>query len=336
MDSLKKVRDRLEESRILQAVLWPFQWYKRNKVRRKLVNVFALLSLILYLVVGSYFSPTKQKYTDAQLATEQTFGNNSGSIKMTSQTYDEKKGAIVLQFETSDKTTDVDLGINSNNLSWQMFAKNPSENLQMEVVPIIDNKISVIITGVHKDFEAIAVDITNHSVDASDIDVDLKDSSSSSSFNSKQTQKSDDDDNIVEFYVTTQGPKLKYRAIDGTSREAFTLSELEKEVKFQNGQIKSLNGSISKLNQAITDDGTKIDSLNKDAKYLTGQDLEDNQTNVEKIQDDIDSKNQTIDQANTNITTIQSKLKALDAKKKAVENGTFEFSSPVQSIKLGS
>lgn len=65
MDSLKKVRDRLEESRILQAVLWPFQWYKRNKVRRKLVNVFALLSLILYLVVGSYFSPTKQKYTDA-------------------------------------------------------------------------------------------------------------------------------------------------------------------------------------------------------------------------------------------------------------------------------
>ncbi|MGT2930207.1 hypothetical protein ACVR1G_08280 [Streptococcus dentasini] len=334
MDSLKKVRNRLNESPFLQTVLWPFTWYKRNKVRRKLVNVLVLLSVISYLVVGSYFSPNKQKYSDAQLATEQTFQNNSGSIKMTSQTYDKKKGAIVLQFETSDKTTDVDLGIASDNLSWKMYAKNPSEAMQMEVVPIIDNKISVIITGVPKNFEAIAIDITNHSVDTSEINVDLSDSSSSSSFASNQSQKSSSNDNIVEFYVTTQGPKLKPKSIAETSREAFTLSELDKEVTFQKGQLKSLNRSIDQLNKVISDDGSKIEHLNKDAKYLTGQDLEDNQSNVEKIQDDIDSKNTTIEEANTNIETIQAKLKSLAAKKEAVKNGTFEFASPVQSVHL--
>lgn len=56
----------------------------------------------------------------------------------------------------------------------------------MDVVPIINNKVSVIIKGVPKKIGAFAIDVTNQTVSSSSIDVNI---SSPSSDYKKVSQK---------------------------------------------------------------------------------------------------------------------------------------------------
>jgi len=252
-------------------------------------------------------------------------------MKLVSQEYSPDTGIIVLQFETKDATTSIDRGIDAKRLKWKLYAQHKDSKIEMDVVPIIDNKVSVIIKGVPKNFGAFAIDVTNQTVASSSIDVNI---SSPSSDSKKVSQKKSEEDDTVQFFVTPQNTQLEIKAIEVVSREEFTLQEIEKEINFQNEQSQKLTTSIAQLKESIEDDNSRKASLQAEAKYLTGDDLEANQKNIATLDTNIETKNRTIETAYKNIEKLKAKLESLDKKKQAVKDGTFEFSNPIETVEM--
>lgn len=335
INTIKKWIEQIKSSSIAKPFIAIKNWLHENVIKRKLIIFGLLFTTWLSLLLGAIYSPQRQTYSDEQLKTKQSFSNGTGEIKLTSQTYSAKTCVIVLQFETKDATSSVDRGIDTKRLKWQLYTQHKTADTVMEVVPIIDNKISVIIRNVPEDFGAYAIDITNKTVATSSIDVDIASSSDDEETSTSQSQSSDDeDDNVVQFMITTQNSQLKKETIKEVSREEFTLSEIKKEETFQNNQIKKLNKSIAQLKASIEDDESRKASLSTESQYLTGDDLEANQKDIATIDSNIESKNQSIETANTNIEKLEEKLETLAKKKAAVKDGTFEFSNPIETIEM--
>lgn len=202
----------------------------------------------------------------------------------------------------------------------------------MEVVPVTDKKLSVIIRNVPENFGVFAIDVTNKTVSSNLVDVDI--ASSSSEEKKNLLTSSSEGDDTVQFYIATQNKKLKTKEIKSVTREEFALSELANEKAFQKGQVKKLNDAIKQLKASIADDESSKASLQEEAKYLAGDDLEDNQTNITNLDNSIKGKNEQIDTANDNLEKVDERIKALEKKEAAIKDGSFEFSSPVQTVKL--
>ena len=335
MSTLIEISKRWIEKIKFSPILKPFiktkVWFQENIIKRKLVIFSMLFVTWLTLLMGAIFSPQRQIYTSEQLKTKQVFANGSGEMKLVSQEYSPDTGIIVLQFETKDATTSIDRGIDAKRLKWKLYAQHKDSKIEMDVVPIIDNKVSVIIKGVPKNFGAFAIDVTNQTVASSSIDVNI---SSPSSDSKKVSQKKSEEDDTVQFFVTPQNTQLEIKAIEVVSREEFTLQEIEKEINFQNEQSQKLTTSIAQLKESIEDDNSRKASLQAEAKYLTGDDLEANQKNIATLDTNIETKNRTIETAYKNIEKLKAKLESLNKKKQAVKDGTFEFSNPIETVEM--
>lgn len=327
----KRWIEKIKSSPILKPFIKIKVWFQENIIKRKLVIFSMLFVTWLTLLMGAIFSPQRQTYTSEQLKTKQVFANSSGEMKLVSQEYSPDTGIIVLQFETKDATTSIDRGIDAKRLKWKLYAQHKDSKIEMDVVPIIDNKVSVIIKGVPKNFGAFAIDVTNQTVASSSIDVNI---SSPSSDSKKVSQKKSEEDDTVQFFVTPQNTQLEIKAIEVVSREEFTLQEIEKEINFQNEQSQKLTTSIAQLKESIEDDNSRKASLQAEAKYLTGDDLEANQKNIATLDTNIETKNRTIETAYKNIEKLKAKLESLDKKKQAVKDGTFEFSNPIETVEM--
>ncbi|HGD3189367.1 TPA: coiled-coil domain-containing protein [Streptococcus agalactiae] len=332
INTLKTWIEKIKLSAIAKPFITTKRWFQDNVIKRKLVIFSMLFTAWVSLLLGAIYSPQRQTYTDEQLKTKRTFENGTGEIRLSSQTYSPKTGVIVLQFETKDSTSPVDRGIDAKRLKWDLYAQKKSVDTTMEIVPIIDNKISVIIRNVPEDFGAFAIDITNKTVSTSDIDIDV--SSPSDGQEQPSKAKEHDDGNVVQFYVTTQNSKLKKEKIKSVSREEFALSEIIEEKVFQEGQIKKLNNSIEQLKASIEDDEARKNGLLKEAEYLSGDDLESNQKDVATIESNIETKNRSIETATQNIEKVQAKIVSLEKKETAVKDGTFEFSNPIETVEM--
>ena len=332
IDTLKRWIEKIKSSSIAKPFIAIRKWFQENVIKRKLVIFSVLFTAWISLLLGAFYSPQRQTYTDDQLKTKQTFENGTGEVRLSSQTYSPKTGVIVLQFETKDSTSPVDRGIDAKRLKWNLYAQKKSADTTMEIVPIVDNKMSVIIRNVPKDFGAFAIDITNKTVSTSNIDVDVSSSSDDQEQPSKSEEKNDD--NVVQFYVTTQNSKLKRDKIKNVSREEFALLEIKKEKTFQEDQIKKLNNSIKQFKASIEDDQSRKEGLLEEAKYLSGDDLESNQKDIATIESNIETKNRSIETANQNIEKVQVKIKSLEKKEVAIKDGTFEFSNPIETVEM--
>ena len=331
IETAKRWIEKIKSSSILKPFIKTKVWFQENIIKRKLVIFSILFVTWLTLLMGAIFSPQRQTYTSEQLKTKQVFANGSGEMKLVSQEYSPDTGIIVLQFETKDATTSIDRGIDAKRLKWKLYAQHKDSKIEMDVVPIIDNKVSVIIKGVPKNFGAFAIDVTNQTVSSRSIDVNI---SSPSSNSKKVSQKKSGEDDTVQFFVTSQNPQLEIKAIEVVSREEFTLQEIEKEINFQNEQSQKLTTSIAQLKESIEDDNSRKASLQAEAKYLTGDDLEANQKNIATLDTNIETKNRTIETAYKNIEKLKTKLESLDKKKQAVKDGTFEFSNPIETVEM--
>lgn len=335
INTIKSWIEQTKSSSIAKPFIGTKRWLQENVIRRKLIIFSLLFTTWLSLLLGAIYSPQRQTYSDEQLKTKQSFSNGTGEIRLTSQTYSSKTGVIVLQFETKDATSSVNRGIDTKRLKWQLYAQHKTADTVMEVVPIIDNKISVIIRNVPKDFGAYAIDITNKTVATSSIDIDIDSSSDAEETSTSQAQSSaDEDDNVVQFMITTQNSQLRKETVKEVSREEFTLSEIKNEEIFQNNQIKKLNKSIAQLKASIEDDESRKASLSTESQYLTGDDLEANQKDIASIDSNIETKNRSIETANNNIEKLEEKLATLTKKKAAVKDGTFVFSNPIETIEM--
>lgn len=332
IDNIKSLIEKTKSSSIARPFVAINKWFQENVIKRKLVIFMTLFAAWLSLLLGAMYSPQRQTYSDEQLKTKRTFENGTGEIRLMSQMYSPKTGVIVLQFETKDATSPVDRGIDTKRLEWNLYAQNKTADTMMEIVPIVDNKISVIIRNVPKNFGAYAIDIRNKTVVTSSIDVDVSNSSDEQEKTSKATDNAND--NLVQFYVTTQNSKLKEKYIKSVSREEFALSEISEERTFQEGQIKKLNKSIKQLKASIEDDESRKAGLVKEAEYLSGDDLESNQKDIATLESNIETKNRSIETATQNIEKVQIKIEALKKKEVAIKDGTFEFSNSIETIKM--
>ncbi|WP_017771535.1 hypothetical protein [Streptococcus agalactiae] len=332
IDTINRWIEKIKSSALTRPFIAIKRWFQENVIKRKLVIFSVLFTAWISLLLGAFYSPQRQTYTDDQLKTKQTFENGTGEIRLSSQIYSSKTGVIVLQFETKDSTSPVDRGIDTKRLKWDLYAQKKSTNTTMEIVPIVDNKISVIIRNVPEDFVAFAIDITNKTVSTSDIDIDV--SSPSDDQEQSLKAKENSDNNVVQFYVTTQNSKLKRDKIKSASREEFALSEIKEEKNFEEGQIKKLNNSIKQLKASIEDDNSRKEGLLKEAEYLSGEDLESNQKDIATIESNIETKNRSIETANKSIEKVQVKIKSLEKKETAIKDGTFEFSNPIETVEM--
>ena len=306
------------------------EWLQENIVKRKVIFFAVILTAWVALLFGAYTYTKRQVYTQEQLMTKRSFSNGTGEIEITSQTYSPKTGIIVLEIETSDMTSSVERGIDPNRLEWKLYSPNPSSETSMEVIPVSDKKISVIIRNVPKNFGVFAMDIKNKSVKLNDVNVDISASSDEDKTKAKTTAGED----TVQFFVATQNDKLKTKTIKNISREDFALAEIKKEKDFQKGQKKKLNDAIKKIKDSISDDENTKVSYQEEAKYLTGDDLTNNQKNIDTVDTSIQNKNEQIATASDNVSKVNERITALEKKEKAIKNGTFEFSNAIQTIKM--
>ncbi|HEK9999902.1 TPA: hypothetical protein TT571_001096 [Streptococcus equi subsp. zooepidemicus] len=332
IDTIKRWIEKIKSSAIAKPFVVTKKWFQDNVIKRKLVVFSALFVAWISLLLGAIYSPQRQTYTDEQLKTKQTFENGTGEMRLSSQTYSPETGIIILQFETKDSTSPVDRGIDTKRLKWNLYAKKKTSQTTMEIIPIVDNKISVIIRNVPEDFGAYAIDITNKTISSSSIDIDVSNPSEEQEKPSKP--KDNNADNVVQFYVTTQSSQLKTGNIKKVSREEFALSEINEEKNFQTGQIKKLTRSIKQLKMSIEDDESRKSSLLKEAGYLSGDDLETNQKDIATIESNIETKNRSIEMATQNIEKVQAKIASLEKKEGAIKDGTFEFSNPIETVEM--
>lgn len=306
-------------------------WLEDHTIHRKVFTFFALLLAWLSLLVGALASPERIRYTKEELNTRQVFGNGSGEVTLVSQVYSPKTKMIVLSFQTKDSTSSVREGIVSQELTWHLYGKKKGTQATMEVIPVTDNKLSVVIRHVPSDFDTFAVEITNHTALSSSVDVDIASSKDSSQASLKQKKT---DSNSVQFYITTANKELKTKQIASVSREAVALAAVREEKEFQEDQMQKLKSSIEQLKQSIKTDQTTKESLEIESQYLSGSDLETNQKKVETLETEMTTKTKAIDKALSNIQLVDEKLANLTKKETAIKDGSFQFTDAIKTIEM--
>lgn len=319
MEVIKKIFDRLiklgewlRELNFVKKVIQIKLVLQEQIILRKKIFFLVLFGSWLILVVAGLTSSNRQVYSEDELSTEQNFANGTGSVKLASQTYSKKDKLILLDFELNGQAGS---GINPRNLKWKLYSKK-ARNSKLEVVPIYDKKVMVMIKNVPEDFDAYAVQITNKSVNANDISIDISSSSSSGTVTKKSSKK-----DWLQFMVTSRGKNLKQKDLKNISRKDLVLSEVNREIKFQNGQIKKLETAVKDMNKLIKDNNDKIKSLQKNATYLTDDQKESNDTEISNLRSSNDNYYQQIDEAKKNIKIVQARVKMLHKKYNDIKNG---------------
>lgn len=279
------------------------------------------------LVICGLTSDRRQVYSEKLMATEQSFDNGTGTIDLKSQVYSEESKTLLLNFETKNQSG---AAIDPSNLSWVFYSKNPDVHATMEVIPIIDNKITVVVKNLPKNFDALAFQVTNSGVNADDISINIESSSSSNSDKISKKKSADDEGNEIQFVVTTKGDQLKYKKLDTLTRQELTSSEIQKEIKFQEGQKAKLKKAIKNIRKLIDEDNSRIRELQKEEIYLTTDQKEDNLSKIEQLNSEIESYKKNIEQAQKNIQKVEERIKMLEKKDTAIKSGKFKFSDPIQ------
>lgn len=315
-----------------------FKKHTVSILTKKFITFCTFIVVIISLFLKGVLSTERVTYTEEQLAVSKEFDNDSGKITMLSQTYSEKNGIILVEFETSDQTSKIDKGISASNLEWQLSTLSNNTEMVMEVVPLTNRKIDVIIKNVPKDYDLLSIRIKNNTASDEDVDVDIQkyqdyveeQNSKTAKSNKEDTEKS----NETYFLVTPQSSLFKESYIKNLSREKFTLKIFNNELKFQKSQIKKLENSIEVLNTSIENDNKSISEIEIEEQYLTGDDLVEKQNDIQTLQNSIDSKNDKINKATDNINTVNSYIEQLERNIKAVKDGTYQFSSSITSISM--
>ncbi|HFI0216167.1 TPA: hypothetical protein ACGOVI_001355 [Streptococcus suis] len=327
------VKEKFDSNPLVKAL-------RRRAILRKFLTLLVMVSMWLSLLLGAWFSPQRVKYTEDQLATEREFANSTGMVELTEQSYDPDSGVVLLSFETTDYTSAITKGINVANLSWELYTKVGTTNSTLQVIPLTNNKIFVIISDIPKGFEALAVNIYNNTPPINNIDISVKDYQEETEKLKKdhtenpQASKEEVVDNLAQFIVTEQSNKLNTKTLDNLSREEFALSLFEDELKFEKGQKSRLEESISQLEQGIVGDKKTLEDLHREAQYIVGTALTKQYESIERVENSIEEKEKKISQAKENIEVVQSLIDNLEISIQAVKDGSYQFNAPVQSIEM--
>lgn len=326
----------------IRAINSVISYFRRHRLKRTLIISYALLGTMVWTATTAYFSPERVTYTETQLRATQTFGNGLGSITATSMTYSPSNGMVVMELATSDATSAIQKGINTENLDWQVFlpssVKNP-EAVTLEVIPLTGDKVYLVLRNVPSDYTLMVIRVTNKTPNSNSLKLDVQEyddylsSSSNSVSNQKKQKDKDANKTYVDFFVTPQNELLKNKYVKNLSREKFALNIFEEELKYQKGQRKELLNSAKTLDDSVKEDTKTLEQLKRESEYLVGNELTDKQSDMEAIEKSMDSKEKDGAKARENAAYVQTIIEQIEKNIKAVKNGTYKFNSPVRSVK---
>lgn len=328
----------------IRAINSVISYFRKHRLKRTLIISYALLGTMVWTATTAYFSPERVTYTETQLRATQTFGNGLGSITATSMTYSSSNGLVVMELTTSDATSAIKKGINTENLDWQVFlpssVKNP-EAVTLEVIPLTGDKVYLVMRNVPSDYTLMVIRATNKTPNSNSLKIDVQEysdylsSSSNDASVSKQNKQKDKEGNknYVDFFVTPQNELFKNKYVKNLSREKFALNIFEEELKYQKGQRKELLASAKTLDDSVKEDTKTLEQLKRESEYLVGNDLTDKQSDMEAIEKSMDSKEKDGAKARENAAYVQTIIEQIEKNIKAVKNGTYKFNSPVRSVK---
>ena len=326
----------------IRAINSVISYFRKHRLKRTLIISYALLGTMVWTATTAYFSPERVTYTETQLRATQTFGNGLGSITATSMTYSPSNGMVVMELTTSDATSAINKGINTENLDWQVFlpssVKNP-EAVTLEVIPLTGDKVYLVLRNVPSDYTLMVIRVTNKTPNSNSLKVDVQEyddylsSSSNSVSNQKKQKDKDANKTYVDFFVTPQNELLKNKYVKNLSREKFALNIFEEELKYQKGQREEILNSAKTLDDSIKEDNKTLEQLKRESEYLVGNELTDKQIDMESVEKSIGTKEKDGAKARENAAYVQTIIEQIEKNIKAVKNGTYKFNSPVRSVK---
>ncbi len=326
----------------IRAINSVISYFRRHRLKRTLIISYTLLGTMVWTATTGYFSPKRVTYTDTQLRATQTFGNGLGSITATSMTYSPSNGMVVMELATSDATSAIQKGINTENLDWQVFlpssVKN-SEAVTLEVIPLTGDKVYLVLRNVPSDYTLMVIRVTNKTPNSNSLKLDVQEyddylsSSSNSVSNQKKQKDTDANKTYVDFFVTPQNELLKNKYVKNLSREKFALNIFEEELKYQKGQRKELLNSAKTLDDSIKEDNKTLEQLKRESEYLVGNELTNKQSDMESVEKSIGTKEKDGAKARENAAYVQTIIEQIEKNIKAVKDGTYKFNSPVRSVK---
>lgn len=324
-----------------------FRYLRKKVIFRKTLFAGILLTSCVLLALGGLTSPKRVTFKAEQLETAKSFANDSGDMELVSQKYSKGNGIAVLEFETKDNTSAIDEGIKGENLEWQLFfpPNVNAKNAEMQVIPLTDNKISVVVKNIPENYGAFIVRATNNSPVDKNVDVKFKsyktylqeekDKEERNKFKKdEQVEQTPARDNILDFYVTLQNDKLVETSIKDQTREEFALSIFNAEIDYQTSQVTRLEDAIKTLVNSTANDKKSIDDLNKESQYVIGDELSEKQKQIQTLMNSIDSKNKQIGTAENSLKVTKETIANLQKNVKAVQDGTFQFKAPVRSVSV--
>jgi putative uncharacterized protein gbs0377 len=324
-----------------------FRYLRKRVIFRKTLFAGILLTSCILLVLGGLTSPKRVTFKAEQLETAKSFANDSGDMELVSQKYSKENGIAVLEFETKDNTSAINEGIKGENLEWQLFfpPNINAKNAEMQVIPLTDNKISVVVKNIPENYGAFIVRATNNSPVDKKVDVKYKSyktylqeekdkEGQNKPKKAEQVEQTPAKDNILDFYVTLQNDKLIETSIKDQTREEFALSIFNAEMDYQTSQVTRLEDAINTLVNSTVNDKKSIDNLKQESQYVVGDELSEKQDQIKTLTNSIDSKNKQIDTAKKSIKVTKENVANLQKNIKAVQDGTFQFKAPVRSVSV--
>lgn len=307
--------------------------FNKHESLRKTLVFFALISSIFVLVIFSKDVKTSG-FTKEQLKIEKQFPNGTGSIKINSKIYSSENKMLVLNLETKDLTSsNVDIGIDIDKLDWVIGSKAKIPNLEMDVLPITDNKITLVIKNVPENHSPIGVVISSSQkkISTTIYSNDSKYSSQSQS-SSDQAEQNQSDDNDIIFYLIDDDSTIIKNNIKDYSQTTFLLSSLQEEKQKQDNYIKQLQQQKSDIKDSITDDNKKIETLNKKSIYLTGNDKTNNDNDITSLKNNILNKNNSITQIDNNISISENRIDGINKNIDDIKNKKYNFDKGIKKI----
>lgn len=329
MEQIKSIIQKLST-----VILHPFKkisHYSHDHViaRKKIIFGTMLVAWFAILITGMV-QPRTKRYSADQLITKQSFQNGTGEMKLVSQTYSKDNKIILLKFETTSKNSD-SIGIDPHKLKWKLYVKHQDGPMKMEIIPVVDNEITVVIRNVSPHFQALAVDITNQTKDTTTLDPALANSADSSSTDNSSTSK---DSNNLQFLIAQQKGKLKTGEVKQLSQKQFALQAIQVDIKKWQNEQRRLDSVIEELNSAINTDKRDIDNLEKKKHYQTGDELTSTNNELDSLNSDISAKQQQVQTAKDNVLELNRRIRLLEKKQVDVQNGKYKFTDSVKTYKL--
>lgn len=316
--------------------LW--KYLSRHILARKALIFYLLFIPCLAFLIAGKISPEKTTYSDSQLNNEKTFANESGAINLTSMIYSGDNNIILLEFDTTDSTMNITRGINSDNLSWKLYSGGDADasKTTMDIIPLTDGKVYAVIKNVPKDFSIMVVRVKNKTAVTENMDVSIQDydnnTAASSTSSSSSNEEADEDSDLLDFYITKQNTLFTTDYVQNLSRERFALSVFNDEKDYQEEQLDALTKKAEILQEAINEDNDTVEQLKREAQYLVGSELENNQEDIESVLQSQSTTQKKLDEAQENIKELKTIIDNLEKNIEKVKDGSYEFSTQIKSV----